>query len=109
MDIFFALILGSIALGGALCILWLPRVFFMSRRCRSNYRRWLEENNLTEVSREDRLFFKGPFFGKAGAESVVFRGEFRDVAGVVRKGFLRCGDHHRGLLGHHVLDVKWDD
>lgn len=103
------LILGAVALGALASLFSLPRVFFMSRRCMSNYRRWMKENGLVEVSREDRMLFKGPFFGKAGADSVVFRGVYRDASGGTRKAFLRCGSHWRGLLGHHELEVVWDD
>jgi hypothetical protein len=104
----YALGLG-LALLGIVVLLWLPRVFFMSKRCAANYRRWMRDLGLTEVSREDRMLFKGPFFGSAGFGHVVFRGVFRDQAGSVRKAFLRCGDHARGLLGRHEIEVRWDD
>ncbi|HVR83149.1 MAG TPA: hypothetical protein VMU54_02480 [Planctomycetota bacterium] len=102
-------ILGVVAVGALVSFLALPRTFLMSRCCMANYRRWMQRNGLTEVTREDRLLFKGPYFGEPGSGHVVFRAEYRDVSGAVKKAFCRCGDHARGILGHHDLDVRWDD
>jgi hypothetical protein len=98
-----------VAVGALVSFLALPRTFFMWRRCASKDRRWTKDNRLTEVARDDRIFFKGPFFGEAGGSSVVFRAEFRDAAGSACKAFLRCGNHARGFPGHHDLDVRRDD
>jgi len=102
-------LLGVVAIGALASFLALPRTFLMSRRCMANYHRWLGENGLTELFREDRLLFKGPYFGQPGSGHVVFRAEFRDERGTVKKAYCRCGDHARGLLGHHDLDVRWDE
>jgi hypothetical protein len=105
----FKFIVGVVAVGALVSVLALPRTFLMSRRCLANYRRWMRRNGVSEVSREDRMLFKGPFFGEPGGGHVVFRAEFRDASGIVKKAFCRCGNHARGILGHHDLDVRWDD
>jgi len=103
------LILLVVLLGFIAALLSFPRTFFMSRRCGGLYRRWLKESGLEEVSREDRFLFKGPFFWEPSAGFVVFRAVCKDATGATRSGFIRCGDHRRGLLGRHELEVRWDD
>src|SRR5882672_1805073 len=101
-----ALAAAAIAItGGIVTLLAIPRSLFLSRRSSASYRRWMKENGLTEVSWEDRILFKGTFFGAPGSGYTDFRVEFRDERGETRKAFLRCGDNGRGLLGRHDLDV----
>lgn len=86
-----------------------PGAIFKSIRCAQAQRRWLRKESLVLISEEVRTFFKGPFFWEIPDGYEVRRIEVRDASGKPRKGFLRCGDHTRGFLGHHDLDVRWDD
>lgn len=103
------LIYAVVAVGAAVCLLSLPRLFFRTRRCRWLYRRWLKTNGLEEVERDDRLLMQGPWTFRSNTGYCVSRVVFKDGKGATRKAFVRCGDHNRGFLGHHDLDVRWDD
>jgi hypothetical protein len=102
--------IGAGLLSIAVCwLLWYPREFFLRLRCRRIFRKWLEQNGFEVVSREWPGFWKNPFLWKPSiGERVVSRLELRDSAGKVRKGFVRCGDHAKGFLGRHDLEVLWD-
>jgi len=103
------ILLGVVALGAVACVLSLPGLYFRTRRCRWLYRRWMKKNGLEEVDRDDRLLLQGPWTFQRNTGYCIFRGVFRDKTGAARKAFVRCGDHNRGFLGHHDLDVRWDD
>ena len=79
-----------------------------SVRCRRVVGRWLRRNSLELISSEERTLFQGPYSLTTGASDKVLRIEVRDAKGVVRKGFLCCREHTRGLSGRHHLDVSWD-
>ncbi len=81
----------------------------MWSRSRSNdiIDQWAQTQGFQVVSREERTFFRGPFFWRAGKNQTVYYVQVRDAQGELRTAWLRCGGMWAGLLSDQV-EVEWE-
>ena len=70
--------------------------------------RWVNENGLELLSREERWVMRGPFFWFTGNGQVVYHVRVRDREGRERSAWVRRGGWFFGLLSDHA-DVQWDE
>jgi len=85
-----------------------PRWLFLKLRCKGAFHQWREKNGFEILSQETLRYSRGPFLWGPKEDFSVARIEARDRDGQIRKGFIRCGDHAKGMLGQHEVGVCWD-
>ena len=82
-------------------------VFWHNSRSISVLENWARENNFDILEREQRLWFKGPFFWTTSRGQTVYHVTVRDNNGAVRSGWVRCGGWFLGLMSDHA-EVRWE-
>lgn len=83
------------------------RLFILSVRYRRAIARWTKKNRPSLLAKEERTFFKGPFFWKCGEDANVYRITARDEAGVTREGFVKV--ESSSIRKTPEIDVRWDE
>jgi hypothetical protein len=83
-------------------------VVFHYSRGSSLLEEWAARNGYRVVSRENRLFFKGPFFWTTSKGQEVYYVTLEDEKGDRRNAWVRCGGWVLGMLSNNV-EVRWDD
>ena len=68
---------------------------------------WATDNRFVIVSRERRVFRRGPYAWTTGKGQDVYRITVEDMDGRTRSGYVRCGSLWSGLLSDKVV-VTWD-
>ena len=76
-------------------------------RSNSLLQKWAAQNRY-RIIRQERRFFKGPYFWTSTKGQTVYRVVLEDPDGNKRSGWVRCGSWWFGLLSDKV-EVRWDD
>lgn len=97
---------------GAFYLIFIVAIVVVSTmwsRSRSNdiIDQWAQTQGFHVLLREERTFFRGPFFWRAGKNQTVYYVQVRDMQGELRTGWLRCGGMWLGLLSDQV-EVEWE-